>query len=85
MSALVSDAVRSWVDSGSYQSLSNLTGGLVAILLIALVLQRELLRLVRGHGHGMRVGAFDVAILPLLAAFVLIAGLRVLDIAGLLS
>jgi hypothetical protein len=82
---MVSDAVRAWVESGSYQSISNLTGGLVAILLIAMVLQRELLRLIRGSGRGPQAGAFDVAIFPLLYAFVLIAGLRVLDIAGVIS
>jgi hypothetical protein len=76
MSSLLFDTARRLVHDESFARRSTTVGLAVVLLLLALVVQRELVRALGGEHERARIQSFGVAIGPLLVAFLLIAGVR---------
>lgn len=78
MTSTLSPIIVAALSQNDYDALSS-TVGLVVILLVAfLIVEKEVVRVHGGRAHV--VGAFDLAIFPLLASAGTVLTLRLLDL-----
>lgn len=81
MTATVTRATLDLLASGTLDAITGTAGLVVSLLLAALLLQQEVLRVVGGDGSARVRRALGIAIMPLLLAFVLLVALRLAMIA----
>ena len=80
MTLTVTEVTRLFILSNTYESLSTSLGAIVILLLIVLLIQKELIR-ARGGLHARKwMRALDIAIAPLLLAFLVIVILRLINL-----
>ncbi len=76
MTSTVTNAITSAITTLTYNTLSTTVGIIAIVLLIVLLVQRELVCAVGTARAAARVQALDIAIAPLLLAFVVIVTVR---------
>ncbi|HEX5504967.1 MAG TPA: hypothetical protein VFW96_20285 [Thermomicrobiales bacterium] len=81
MTATVTRATLTFLASGTLDAVTGTAGLVVSLLLAALLLHHELLRVAGGEGAARLRRALGVVIAPLLLAFVLLVALRIAMIA----
>ena len=82
MTSTVTASTISALTSDTYETLSTTVGLAVVIVLCVLLLQRELARVFGGERLITLIRAFDVALLPLLMAFLVIVTARLAELLG---
>lgn len=80
MTSTVTQATIAALTSTSYDTLSTTIGILVVIVLIVLLLQKELARVLVGSRAQPWIHAFDLALVPLLVAFLIIVTARLAEL-----
>lgn len=83
MTATVTRATLTFLASGTLDTIAGTAGLVVSLLLAALLLQHEVLRVAGGEGTVRVRRTLGVVIAPLLLAFVLLVALRLAMIARL--
>ncbi len=81
MTAMMNSAITRFVVENNYGTISARLGLFVVVPVIALLVERELLRALEPDPkHQVRIHALTGVIVPLLAALTLILGLRFMDL-----
>jgi heme O synthase-like polyprenyltransferase len=84
MTAIITEATLQAILSATYNTLSSTFGVAAMVVLLLLLLVKEVRR-ARGGGRSPEaMKVFDIAIVPLLIAFVWVMLLRMLDLVGAL-
>jgi hypothetical protein len=80
MTSTVTAATIAALSSTSYELLSTTVGIVVVIVLVVLLLQKELARVLLGERARAWLVTFDLALVPLLVAFVVIITARLAEL-----
>ena len=80
MTATITEVVRGIMVSRTYNALSTNLGAITVLLLIALLIQKEIIRAYGNSRARTWMQVLDIAIAPLLIAFGLIVTIRFLSL-----
>jgi hypothetical protein len=80
MTAIVNEITTRIISSGTFDALSTTYGLIVALLLIFLLVQKELLRAHGGRRARLWLQTLNIAIVPLVVAFGLVVVMRIVDL-----
>lgn len=80
MTSTVNEVTRALLDLPDYDVVSLRVDSIAAVLLIALLVEREVLAAYRGRARKPELGGLLVAIGPLLTVFFLVAVVRIFDL-----
>lgn len=84
MTAAVTQATEGALVAARFGPLSTVPGLIAILLLLVLLILKELVRAAGGDQTAERLRALDIAIVPLLCAFVVVIGIRLARLLHLL-
>jgi hypothetical protein len=80
MSAIVNEITTRIISSGTFDALSTTYGLIIAMLLIILLVQKELMRAHGGPHVRLWLQTLNIAIVPLVVAFGMVVVMRIVDL-----
>jgi hypothetical protein len=80
MTATANEIITDLLSSETYEVMSERVDGIAVMLLIVLLVEQQLLRVYASAALTPRYRSLDVAVIPLLAAFVLVVIVRSFDL-----
>lgn len=76
LTTAVTSLTRRFLESDNYESIALAVDATAVALLIALLIEQELIRAYFAEPRGIRLQAFGIIIVPLFVVFVVVVGLR---------
>ena len=76
MTSLVTDATESTMRSGTLESITTTTGLVAVVLLLALLVEREIVRTIAGPHVAARLRVLNVVTVPVMLVVIVVIGAR---------